>query len=532
MINNTDVENKHPTEANIDTVYPITFSGATDSGGLPMFKVTLTYADGSSKELEYNVDYKLVYDDVQENNNESFNKPHLNGIKFLLPEYAVAGNTVYILRTTPFVQPVDFQIGRIDPEQIEKIADSSVLRDQEIRNQANKDRGLIEECQQGIATNAVDIQQVREEFVAEDARINKRIDDHAEELDEIREVQTTANTNIESNAKAIQKTRDDFAAADSVLRKGIDDNKSDITKLRDDMNTSDAALQGQITAQAAKIEGKQNKLTAGDNIIISGDVISAIGAGGGAGLSLIVYDTLPETGESGVIYLVPKDGAAPDVYDEYVWITATQTFELIGSTKVDLTDYATKGELAEYLPLSGGILTGKITRDIGTRTGTGSRYDKLFDFSGSVDAWGDGSLTYSKLNAEYSLKWSGAEEIRFLHGENSNYGISMLFSNDVFSISPVVNTESAIGKNKTLGKKGQWWDAIYTEYIHAPISSGSSDDYTITVPRKKGTMALVEDIAAIGGEGTTGQVLTKTDDGLAWQEPAGGTKVIFREWEE
>lgn len=148
------------------------------------------------------------------------------------------------------------------------------------------------------------------------------------------------------------------------------------------------------------------------------------------------------------------------------------------------------GAGGDYLPLSGGTLTGKITRDIGTRTGTSSRYDKIFDFSGSVDAWGDGNLTYSKLVADYSLKWSGAEEIRFLHGENSSYGISMYFSNDVFSISPVINTESAIGMNKTLGKKGQWWDAIYTEYIHAPISSGSSDDYTITVPRKKGTMVV------------------------------------------
>lgn len=178
MINNTAVENKHPTEANIDTVYPITFSGATDSGGLPMFKVTLTYADGSSKELEYNVDYKLVYDDVQENNNESFNKPHLNGIKFLLPKYAVAGNTLYILRTTPFVQAVDFQIGRIDPEQIEKIADLSVLRDQEIRNQADKDRDNISglyDITAGLRTDVDAAQDSADDAIVRTVAVEKRV---------------------------------------------------------------------------------------------------------------------------------------------------------------------------------------------------------------------------------------------------------------------------------------------------------------------------------------------------------------------
>ena len=178
MINNTAVENKHPTKGDIKTVYPITFSGATDSGGLPMFKVTLTYADGSSKELVYKTDYDLVYDDVQENNNESFNKPHLNGIKFLLPEYAVDGNTLYILRTTPFVQPVDFQIGRIDPEQIEKIADLSVLRDQEIRNQANKDRDNISDLYDITADLRTDVdtaQDSADTAMAHTVAVEKRV---------------------------------------------------------------------------------------------------------------------------------------------------------------------------------------------------------------------------------------------------------------------------------------------------------------------------------------------------------------------
>lgn len=57
-----------------------------------------------------------------------------------------------------------------------------------------------------------------------------------------------------------------------------------------------------------------------------------------------VVQQLPQTGQAMVLYLVPKDGEAPDVYLEYIWLATTQSFELIGSTVVDLSDYYTKIE--------------------------------------------------------------------------------------------------------------------------------------------------------------------------------------------
>lgn len=55
------------------------------------------------------------------------------------------------------------------------------------------------------------------------------------------------------------------------------------------------------------------------------------------GMEYVVVDQLPATGEKGKIYLVPKDGSAPDIHEEYIWIG--DKFELIGSTQMDLTDY-------------------------------------------------------------------------------------------------------------------------------------------------------------------------------------------------
>ena len=55
-----------------------------------------------------------------------------------------------------------------------------------------------------------------------------------------------------------------------------------------------------------------------------------------------IVQALPQTGEPMVLYLVPKVSTAPDVYDEYIWIEESETFELIGTTAVDLTGYATE----------------------------------------------------------------------------------------------------------------------------------------------------------------------------------------------
>lgn len=62
-----------------------------------------------------------------------------------------------------------------------------------------------------------------------------------------------------------------------------------------------------------------------------------------------VVQSLPATGEAMVLYLVPKDGASPDVYNEYVWVEDDNDFELIGNTAVDLSDYVTTSTLTTTL---------------------------------------------------------------------------------------------------------------------------------------------------------------------------------------
>ena len=85
------------------------------------------------------------------------------------------------------------------------------------------------------------------------------------------------------------------------------------------------------------INGKQDKLTAGKGISIDGDVISAT-----LNADIIrVVDALPSVGETNLIYLVPAEQPSEsDLFEEWVW---TDKWERIGSAKIDLSNYATKG---------------------------------------------------------------------------------------------------------------------------------------------------------------------------------------------
>lgn len=61
------------------------------------------------------------------------------------------------------------------------------------------------------------------------------------------------------------------------------------------------------------------------------------------GIDFQVVQTLPATGEKGVIYLVANSGTAPNAYDEYIWVN--NAFEFLGTTAVDLSGYVQASEM-------------------------------------------------------------------------------------------------------------------------------------------------------------------------------------------
>ena len=83
---------------------------------------------------------------------------------------------------------------------------------------------------------------------------------------------------------------------------------------------------------------------------------------------------------------------------------------------------------------------------------------------------------------------------------------------------PQLWAESLVAGGETaLGVQNAPWGVCYT----TKLNNGAD----IAVPTTGGTMALKEDINAIGGDGTAGQVLTKTAEGMAWQDATGGSSL-------
>lgn len=65
-------------------------------------------------------------------------------------------------------------------------------------------------------------------------------------------------------------------------------------------------------------------------------------------IDLQVVKSLPTTGKKGVIYLITHTHSdSGDIYDEFVWVESTKTFEKIGNTDVDLSAYVKSADITD-----------------------------------------------------------------------------------------------------------------------------------------------------------------------------------------
>lgn len=396
--------------------------------------------------------------------------------------------------------------------------------------------------------------------------------------DDVNQVDSELQSQITAQAGSITTLRNDtddlgdqVANIESKIPDGTSDTNPLINKqqlldeemdIREDLNSGLSELQTQITAQAAEIAKKQDELIAGDNIVISGNVISATGAGGGAGFDIVVVQELPATGQKGIIYLLAKDGTAPDVYDEYVWIETTQTFELIGTTQVDLTDYAKKEELDNYLPLAGGEMTGAITfSDTEYSVSHNTPYNGLTIYTSSSRGFVFTNSNYSSIHPTSN---GGAElgqsayRWRRIYATKLNNGADIAIPTTGGTIALAENIEQTVTtQNLTVGSgEGTLYIgdvagtatiatnngldiAAQTKFDTAPTTDDNTTYAnaldTSLVRKAQVATAIADAVANIDAlpdqTGNAGKVLTTDGTTASWQEPAGGTKVIFREWE-
>lgn len=119
-------------------------------------------------------------------------------------------------------------------------------------------------------------------------------------------------------------------------------------------------------------------------------------------LEIEFVDELPETGEAGILYLVPvEDGEDPNNYEEYIW--AEGEWELIGSTAVDISNMVTTDTDQE---IEG---TKTFTSDITLYAETGDSPAIVFQRGELADAYNDWSMLdrngYLQFNQDGTAKF-------------------------------------------------------------------------------------------------------------------------------
>ena len=98
--------------------------------------------------------------------------------------------------------------------------------------------------------------------------------------------------------------------------------------------------------------------------------------------SIQVVQSLPSSGISTTtIYLVPKAASTNDSYDEYIYVN--NTWERIGSTAVDLSDYYTKAQVNALVTPSQSA-SGITLNGVSFQTATDSRTGLMTDASGNL----------------------------------------------------------------------------------------------------------------------------------------------------
>lgn len=72
-------------------------------------------------------------------------------------------------------------------------------------------------------------------------------------------------------------------------------------------------------------------------------------------VKLLKVDSLPEVGETNVIYLLPKEASENNVFQEYIYVN--DSWEMIGSTAINLEEYAKIDFVEEKTQVNRSVIT-------------------------------------------------------------------------------------------------------------------------------------------------------------------------------
>ena len=218
----------------------------------------------------------------------------------------------------------------------------------------------------------------------------------------------------------------------------------------------------------------------------------------------ITVDELPEVGESNHIYLVAHEHGEKDIYDEYIWIEATQSFEKIGNTDIDLSNYYTKEE-------SNALFDAKVDKIEGYSLVADTEIERL----STVNNYDDTEVR-NLINIKQDLLTAG-ENVNIVYDEETGLTtISSIDTNTVYTAGEgisidennvITNTREELNWGNITG------DITLQEDLQEVLNTKvNTETFTEELGKKQNTL--------IAGEG-----VEITDDGTI-----SGTVITFRDW--
>ena len=123
------------------------------------------------------------------------------------------------------------------------------------------------------------------------------------------------------------------------------DNKLQAYATKEDLSKIDVTAQLVDYAKKTEVPTKLSQLANDKSFKTETEIIQLIN--NAKKLKKEVVTSLPSTGQEDIIYLLKNKGDANNFYTEYLWINGS--WEIIGDTKVDLTDYAKKSDVKTKL---------------------------------------------------------------------------------------------------------------------------------------------------------------------------------------
>lgn len=153
------------------------------------------------------------------------------------------------------------------------------------------------------------------------------------------------------------------------------DAKRKVDSIPDNAKFTDTTYDLTPYAKKTEVPTKVSALTNDKGFKTESEVLALIQSS--SKLKKEIVTTLPSTGKEDVIYLIKdKDGQTGNVYTEYLWIGGA--FEVIGSTKMDLSGYAKKTDIKTKLS----DMTADSTHRLVTDTEKNTWNNKLSSVSG------------------------------------------------------------------------------------------------------------------------------------------------------